>query len=76
MIEEYRSAWDDREVPYLVSDTMVSLSGLLHTHIALALADIAVLRLETQDFYRWTVTYSPEEIRDLVIARLGEDLGL
>jgi SpoIID/LytB domain protein len=30
---------------------------------------------ETQDFFRWTVTYSPGEIRDLVKARLDEDLG-
>jgi len=31
---------------------------------------------ETQDFYHWTVTYSGEEIRDLLIARLEEDLGV
>jgi len=30
---------------------------------------------ETRDFYRWTVRYSPEEIRELVRARLDEDLG-
>src|SRR5262249_29539763 len=30
---------------------------------------------ETQDFYRWRVEYSPEELADLINARLGIDLG-
>jgi SpoIID/LytB domain protein len=30
---------------------------------------------ETRDFYRWTVKYSAEEIRQLVLARLSEDVG-
>jgi SpoIID/LytB domain protein len=30
---------------------------------------------ETQDFYRWRVEYSPEDLRDLIKARLGVDLG-
>src|SRR5262249_11579635 len=30
---------------------------------------------ETRDFYRWTVTYSPAQVGELVNARLGEDLG-
>jgi peptidoglycan hydrolase-like amidase len=30
---------------------------------------------ETRDFYRWRVEYSPEELGDLVKARLGVDLG-
>jgi SpoIID/LytB domain protein len=31
---------------------------------------------ETQDFYRWTVRYTGEEIRELVKARLNEDVGV
>src|SRR5262249_16879464 len=30
---------------------------------------------ETRDFYRWRVEYSPEELGDLIKARLGVDLG-
>ena len=30
---------------------------------------------ETQDFYRWTVEYSQEELHQLVTERLGRDLG-
>ena len=30
---------------------------------------------ETRDFYRWRVEYSPDELSDLVQARLGVDLG-
>ena len=30
---------------------------------------------ETQDFYRWTVEYTQQEIRDLITERLGRDLG-
>jgi SpoIID/LytB domain protein len=75
--EEYRSAWDDREVPYLVS-RYDGEPGLVFcdTHDRDLLAQILPgFDLETQDFYRWTVTYSGEEIRELVRARLGEDLG-
>jgi stage II sporulation protein D len=31
---------------------------------------------ETRDFYRWSVEYSPDEVRDLIQSRLGIDLGL
>jgi stage II sporulation protein D len=30
---------------------------------------------ETRDFYRWQVTYTPEELADLIKPRLGIDLG-
>src|SRR5262245_45635253 len=30
---------------------------------------------ETQDFYRWSVVYSPQELAELIAARLGIDLG-
>ena len=30
---------------------------------------------ETQDFYRWTVEYTQQELHDLVTERLGRDLG-
>ena len=77
MTEEYRSAWEDREVPYLVS-RYDGEPGLVYcdTRDRQLLSQILPgFDLETQDFYRWTVTYSPEEIRQLVKARLDEDLG-
>ncbi len=77
MTEEYRSAWEDRDVPYLVS-LYDGEPGLVYcdTRDRELLSQILPgFDLETQDFYRWTVTYSPEEIRQLVKARLDEDLG-
>jgi SpoIID/LytB domain protein len=77
MTEEYRSAWEDREVPYLVS-LYDGEPGLVYcdTRDRELLSQILPgFDLETQDFYRWTVTYSPEEIRQLLKARFDEDLG-
>jgi SpoIID/LytB domain protein len=31
--------------------------------------------LETQDFYRWTVRLTPEEVKDLLFRKLGIDVG-
>ena len=77
--EEYRTAWEDREVPYLVSvpDTDDKGNVYCDTHDGALLAQILPgFDQETQDFYRWTVKYSGEEIRALVLAREGEDLGV
>jgi peptidoglycan hydrolase-like amidase len=30
---------------------------------------------ETRDFYRWEVLYDQDELREILLARLGEDLG-
>jgi len=79
LTDEYRTAWDDREVPYLISlpDTDEKGSVYCDTKDKTLLAQILPgFDQETQDFYRWTVTYSGDEIRDLVKARLNEDLGV
>jgi SpoIID/LytB domain protein len=89
--EQYRSAWDDRDVPYLISrydgdgnlpsdleSWILSLDApaFCNTRDPALLAQILPgFDLETRDFYRWTVTYSPEEIRELIRNRLDEDLG-
>jgi SpoIID/LytB domain protein len=75
--EEYRSAWEDREVPYLISlhDGEPGMDYCNTRDRELLSQILPGFDQETQDFYRWTVTYSPEEIRQLVKARLGEDLG-
>jgi SpoIID/LytB domain protein len=89
--EEYRSAWDDRDVPYLTvrydgdgplpsdleswilsSDAPAYCNTNDHDLLSQILPGFDQ---ETRDFYRWTVTYSPGQVRELVHARLGEDLG-
>jgi SpoIID/LytB domain protein len=77
--EEYRSAWDDRDVPYLVSvpDVDENRNVYCDTSDKTLLAQILPgFDQETQDFYRWTVRYTGEEMRDLVLSRLNEDLGV
>ena len=90
--EEYRAAWDDRDIPYLVSiydgvgsaPLMTSEEWITSTPPALCnTTDSSLLTRilpgfdqETRDFYRWKVNYTAEELRDLVESRLGEDLGL
>jgi SpoIID/LytB domain protein len=78
LTEEYRTAWDDRHVPYLVSVPDTDETG----HVYCDTQDRELLDeilpgfdQETRDFYRWVVRYSGEDIRELVRARLGEDLG-
>jgi SpoIID/LytB domain protein len=76
--EEYRTAWDDREVAYLVSvpDVDENRNVYCDTSDKTLLSEILPgFDQETQDFYRWTVRYTGEEIRGLVLSRLKEDLG-
>jgi SpoIID/LytB domain protein len=78
LTEEYRSAWDDRIVPYLISVPDTDENGRVYcdTRDKVLLSQILPgFDQETQDFYRWTVKYSGEEIRQLVLSRLSEDLG-
>jgi SpoIID/LytB domain protein len=78
LTEEYRSAWDDRDVPYLVSVPDTDEAGRVYCDTkdkALLAQILPGFDQETQDFYRWTVSYSGAEIRDLVLSRLDEDLG-
>ena len=77
--EEYRAAWDDRDVLYLVSLPDTDAGGQVYCDTqdrALLAGILPGFDQETQDFYRWTVRYSGEEIRELVHARLGEDTGV
>jgi SpoIID/LytB domain protein len=77
--EEYRAAWDDREVPYLVSFPDTNAAGQVYcdTQDRELLAQILPgFDQETRDFYRWTVRYTGKELRELVRQRLGEDVGV
>ena len=78
LTEEYRSAWDDRVVPYLVCIPDTDANGRVYcdtTDKTLLAQILPGFDQETQDFYRWTVRYSGEEIRQLVQSRLAEDVG-
>src|SRR5262249_34112840 len=87
----YRNAWDDKDVPYLIArhdgdgevptDTekwilSSDAPAYCNTRDPALLAQILPgFDQETTDFYRWTVKYTPHEIRDLVRARLNDDVG-
>lgn len=89
--EAYRAAWDDRDVPYLVSlydgatkeprfraESWISGDppAYCNTHALALLSQLLPgFDQETLDFYRWTVTLSGEEIRGFVRDKLGVDLG-
>jgi stage II sporulation protein D len=89
--ERYATAWEDEHIPYLESVCDGPSQASAHTAESWIASnppaycntnDAALLtRLlpgfdqETRDFYRWQVAYTPEEIADLVKARIGADLG-
>lgn len=78
VVEEYRNAWDDRDVPYLVSLPDIDDSGNVYCDTkdkALLAQILPGFDQETQDFYRWTVRYTGDEIRQLIASRLSEDVG-
>jgi stage II sporulation protein D len=91
MTERYATAWEDNEIPYLESvydGTTQSNTSSAETWIRSAppaycnTDDSELLARvlpgfdqETKDFYRWRVAYRPEELAELIGARLGADLG-
>jgi stage II sporulation protein D len=89
--ERYRSAWDDRDVPYLACvydgppppppfEASAWILGdppaWCNTQDPALLAQLLPgFDQETRDFFRWTVVLSGEEIRRYVGEKLGVDLG-
>jgi SpoIID/LytB domain protein len=88
--ELYSTAWENEDIPYLQSfyDGPGSQSfdpeALIRSQPAAYCntRDTALLARilpgfdqETQDFYRWRVYFSPEELRGLIRSKLGVDLG-
>jgi len=93
--EEFRSAWEDIDVPYLhsISDTPASLPPIL-TEADMQrwldappdaycnTSDAGILRQilpsfdqETTDFFRWSVTYTNDELTMLIRKKSGIDFG-
>lgn len=89
--ERYATAWEDENVAYLESiydgpgdqSLLEPDSWIRATPPAYCNTDDAGLlgRIlpgfdqETRDFYRWRVEYTPEGLRDLIMSKLGADLG-
>ena len=72
MTNDFENCWENQPKPYLrsVRDPYCNTSD---AHIlSTVLNDYDQ---ETRNFYRWTVEYTQQELRDLVTGRLGRDLG-
>ena len=70
--EEYQYCWEDTPKPYLVSVK----DPYCNTHDKAVLSQVLNdYDLETNDFYRWTVEYTAEEISALVNKKLKDDFG-
>lgn len=89
--ERYATAWEDEDIPYLESVydgssqpcAQASEAWIRSTPPAYCNTNDAELLSrvlpgfdqETRDFYRWSVAYTPEELGELVRARLAVALG-
>ena len=89
--EHYATAWEDEDVPYLESvydgpaqscafspEVWIRSNprAYCNSHNSELLSRVLPgFDQETGDFYRWQVAYTPEELADLIRARLAIDLG-
>ncbi len=70
--EEFQYCWEDSPKPYLVSIE----DPFCHTDDKAVLAQVLNdYDLETNDFYRWTVEYTTDELSRLVSEKLKDDFG-
>ena len=70
--EEFQYCWEDTPKPYLVSVE----DSFCNTNDKEVLAQVLNdYDLETNDFYRWTVEYTTEELSKLVCEKLKVDFG-
>jgi len=70
--EEFQYCWEDTPKPYLVSVSDPFCNTNDKTVLAQVLNDYD---LETNDFYRWTVEYTTEELSALIREKLKDDFG-
>src|SRR5215475_8809384 len=89
--ELYSTAWEDQDIPYLrsffdgpdpspsySSETLIRSEPPAYCNTRdkdLLSRILPGFDQETQDFFRWRVEYSPEEMAELIQARLGVDPG-
>ena len=71
--EEFQYCWEDTPKPYLVSVEDPFCNTNDKTVLSQVLNDYD---LETNDFYRWTVEYTTEEISNLINTKLKDDFGI
>ena len=70
--EEFQYCWEDTPKPYLVSVA----DPFCNTNDKAVLAQVLNdYDQETNDFYRWTVEYTTDELSQLVSNKLKEDFG-
>jgi len=70
--EEFQYCWEDTPKPYLVSVE----DPFCHTDDKEVLAQVLNdYDQETNDFYRWTVEYTVDELSELVNEKLKDDFG-
>jgi len=70
--EEFQYCWEDTPKPYLVSVE----DPFCHTSDKAVLSQVLNdYDLETNDFYRWTVEYTVDELSRLVNEKLKDDFG-
>ena len=70
--EEFQYCWEDTPKPYLVSVEDPFCNTNDKEVLAQVLNDYDQ---ETNDFYRWTVEYTVDEISDLIREKLKDDFG-
>ena len=70
--EEFQYCWEDTPKPYLVSVE----DPFCNTHDKAVLSQVLNdYDQETNDFYRWTVEYTVDEISNLINEKLKDDFG-
>ncbi|MBO7419135.1 MAG: SpoIID/LytB domain-containing protein [Bacteroidaceae bacterium] len=70
--ELFSTCWEDKNYPYLtsVADPFCGMADQNIVNQVMVNYD-----QQTTDFYRWTVTYTQQELHDLILANTGIDLG-
>ena len=78
-MEEFATCWQDKDMPYLQAlEDRDPKDGtiLCDTHDKAILSQVLNdYDQETVDFYRWTVTYTQDELSNLLRRKLGRDFG-
>jgi SpoIID/LytB domain protein len=72
LTEIFSTCWEDKDYPYL-TDVIDPYCGMADQH---TLSQVMVdYDQQTTDFYRWTVTYTQQELHDMLLTNTGIDFG-